>query len=620
MKNNKFVFEKKKEKKGNVNIKLIIFIVISILLLYHYFLRHYLFIKKEEVTYDEFYNDIKNDNIEKVTIYDKEYLVYKDKEKSNTKKYLYLDETIAPKLKFDQNEVKFTIQHKESFTILKLFMFIAHIVYYFLIFILLMNIIHYFKKNLGDDSGINNEMIKDAIQAKINNTTTLNQVGGLFQIKKEVLEFSEIILHPDKFLEMGAKIPKGLLMTGPPGTGKTMLAKAIAKEYDTPFFYVSGSDFSKPIVGMGTIFVKSIFNTARKFKPCIIFIDEIDSIGSKRSSSNSSSHSEEKNSILNSLLTEMDGFQENNRGIIIMAATNRVDTLDPALLRPGRFDRIVDFKTPTHDERKDIIKIYVDKIKISEKEKPKLIEYITEETPGFTGAKISNIINEACIYAVKNNFTHVNYKSIVPSIDYVLYGYSKPISILSKTELMTVAYHEAGHTLISLVCKDIQDAVKLTIIPRSKGALGFTKLKAQESKNLYSKKELICQILLGMGGRAAEEYKFGNFNITTGASHDLETFNNIAKQLVMYYGMDSEIGLLQKDMDRDVNTFILERIKKLINNLYKVCLYIMEDYSLLLEDLTKRVLKKETIVIEDEKFNYKKIIDIEKYINKVLYK
>lgn len=592
-------------------IKLILFLIICSLIIYQ-FIDSYNY-NKIEITYNDFKNDLDAKKFDSVVIYDKEYLVYKA---DNKVKLLFLDEFLVNKEDFIKGTPTFKIRHKERFTITKFFNIFVLIVYYFMIFLIFINILHFFKKNIGEDKSINQDMIKDAIQAKMNNTTTLDSIGGLFEIKKEVLEFSDITLNPDKYLDMGAKIPKGLLMSGPPGTGKTMLAKAIAKTYDTPFFYISGSDFSKPIVGMGTIFVKSIFNTARKFKPCIIFIDEIDSIGSKRSSS-STSHSEEKNSILNSLLTEMDGFQENNRGIIIMGATNRIDTLDPALLRAGRFDRIVDFKTPTLEERKDIINIYIDKIKTNPKEKKKLVEYVTDETPGFTGAQVYNIINESCIHAAKNNYSNVNYKSIVQSIDYVLYGYSKPLSILSKKELMTVAYHEAGHTLVSLVCKDILDAVKLTIIPRSKGALGFTKLKAEENRNLYSKKELICKILLGMGGRAAEEHKFGNYEITTGASSDLESLNNIAKELVMYYGMDSEIGLLQKK-ERDINTFILERIKEVINNLYKVCLYMMDDYSELLEDLTKKVLKKETIIIEDEKLKYKVIPDIEKYINDIV--
>lgn len=603
----------KKGQTGTI-IKLLIFLSIIILIIRNFYFGYNY--DKEEITYEEFSKDLGKEYFDNVIIYDKEYLVYKSKENNKTK-LLFLDEFLVDKIKFEQSTVKFKIRHKERFSILKFLNIVVYIVYYFMIFLVFINIIHFFKKNIGEDQSINKDMIKDAIEAKINNNTTLKSVGGLFEIKKEVLEFSEITLNPSKYIEMGAKIPKGLLMTGPPGTGKTMLAKAIAKEYDTPFFYISGSDFSKPIVGMGTIFVKSIFNTARKFKPCIIFIDEIDSIGSKRSSSANSGHLEEKNSILNALLTEIDGFKENNSGIIIMAATNRIDTLDPALLRAGRFDRIVDFKTPTYDERKDIIQIYIDKIKINSKEKNKLVEYILNETPGFTGAQIYNIINESCIYAAKNNLNNVSFESIITSIDYVLYGYSKPISILSNKELMTVAYHEAGHTLISLVCKDIQDAVKLTIIPRSKGALGFTKLKPEENRNLYSKKELICKILLGMGGRAAEEYKFGNYEITTGASHDLESLNSIAKELVIYYGMDSEIGLLQKK-DRDINTFILERVQKIINNLYKVCLYIIEDYSNLLEELTKRVLKKETIIIKEEKLSYKVIPNIEKYIDKVL--
>lgn len=610
---------KDNNKKGKNIFKFLIFLIIIILIIYN-FIDSYNYNKKE-ITYKIFKEDLEKNNIDNVSIYDREYLVYKTKD-TKEKKVLFLDDFLIQKLDFknDSKNIDFKIRHKERFTITKFLMIFYEIVKYFFILMIFINIFHYFKKTLGDNESINKELINNAIQAKINNTTTLDKVGGLFEIKKEVLEFAQIILEPEKYIEMGAKIPKGLLMTGPPGTGKTMLAKAIAKEYDTPFFYVSGSDFSKPIVGMGSIFCKSIFNTARHFKPCIIFIDEIDSIGSKRSSSVSSSSTDEKNSILNCLLTEMDGFNEDNKGIIIFAATNRIDTLDPALLRAGRFDRIVDFKTPTLEERKDIINIYVDNIKINKKEKPKLIEYITNETPGFTGAQVYNIINESCMHAVKTNQKYVSYNSIVQSIDYVLYGHSKPISILSKKELMTVAYHEAGHTLVSLVCKDIQDAVKLTIIPRSKGALGFTKLKAEENRNLYSKKELICKILLGMGGRAAEEHKFGNFEITTGASHDLETLNNIARELIMYYGMDSEIGLLQKKDSRDINTFILERIKKVINNLYKVCLHMMNDYSNLLEDLTKRVLKKETIIIKDEKLKYKVIPDIEKYMNDILLK
>lgn len=609
---------KDKNKKGKDILKFLIFLVIIILIIYN-FIDSYNYNKKE-ITYKIFKDDLDKNNIDNVSIYDKEYLVYKTKD-TKEKKVLFLDDSLIQKLKFenDSKNIDFKIRHRERFTITKFLTIFYEIIRYFFILMIFINILYYFKKTFGENESINKELINNALQAKINNTTTLDKVGGLFEIKKEVLEFAQIILEPEKYIEMGAKIPKGLLMTGPPGTGKTMLAKAIAKEYDIPFFYVCASDFSKPIVGMGSIFCKSIFNTARHFKPSIIFIDEIDSIGSKRSSSVSSSSVDEKNSILNCLLTEMDGFKE-DMGIIVFAATNRIDILDRALLRAGRFDRIVDFKTPTLEERKDIINIYINNIKINNKEKPKLIEYITNETPGFTGAQIYNIINESCMHAVKTNQKYVSYNSIVQSIDYVLYGHSKPISILSKKELMTVAYHEAGHTLVSLVCEDIQDAVKLTIIPRSKGALGFTKLKAEENRNLYSKKELICKILLGMGGRAAEEYKFGNFEITTGASQDLETLNNIAKELIIYYGMDSEIGLLQKKDSRDINTFILERIQKVINNLYKVCLHMMDDYSDLLEDLTKRVLKKETIIIKDEKLKYKVIPDIEKYMNDILLK
>ena len=315
----------------------------------------------------------------------------------------------------------------------------------------------------------------------------LTDIAGLHQTKNDVLEFSEIVMKPERYLKLGTKIPTGILMEGPPGTGKTMLAKAIADKFDSKFYLINGSDFIQPIVGTGTMKVKELFKTARENKPAIIFIDEIDAIGKSRNTGKSVGN-DERDNILNSLLVEMDGFEDNSE-VLIMGATNRVDSLDQALLRPGRFDRVVKFDLPDLEERKDILNSYYPKYKINNKvNQNDLINNLGMSTYGFNGAMISNLFNEASIRAVRSNLDSIDTNSFNEALEYVTLGNRKE-NFISKKEKEIIAYHEAGHALISYILNDVPSPNKVSIVPRANGALGFSQAIPEYEKKLYTKED-----------------------------------------------------------------------------------------------------------------------------------
>ena len=374
------------------------------------------------------------------------------------------------------------------------------------------------------------------VYVKSSNGIKFTDVAGEDEAKENLTEIVEYLHDPDKYKEIGASMPKGILLVGPPGTGKTMLAKAVAGEANVPFFSMSGSEFVEMFVGMGASKVRDLFKQAKEKAPCIVFIDEIDAIGKKRDGQVGGN--DEREQTLNQLLTEMDGFEGNN-GVIILAATNRPESLDPALLRPGRFDRRIIVDKPDLKGRVEILKVHSKDVKMDETVD---LDAIALATSGAVGSDLANIINEAAILAVKNGRKAVSQKDLYEAVEVVLVGKEKKDRILSQEERRIVSYHEVGHALVSALQKDAEPVQKITIVPRTMGALGYVMQVPEEEKYLNTKAELEAMLVGLLGGRAAEEVVFGN--VTTGASNDIEKATQIAKAMITQYGMSEKFGLM----------------------------------------------------------------------------
>ena len=366
---------------------------------------------------------------------------------------------------------------------------------------------------------------------------TFKDVAGLQEEKEDLEEVVDFLKSPQKYTKVGARIPKGVILVGPPGTGKTLLAKAVAGEAGVPFFSISGSDFVEMFVGVGASRVRDLFEEGKRHAPCIIFIDEIDAVARQRGTGMGGGH-DEREQTLNQLLAEMDGF-DTNKGLLVLAATNRPEVLDPALLRPGRFDRRIIVDKPDLKGRVDVLKVHAKDVKMDESVN---LEEIALATSGAVGSDLANMINEAAINAVKNGRQVVSQKDLFEAVEVVLVGKEKKDRIMSAEERRIVSYHEVGHALVTALQKNTEPVQKITIVPRTMGALGYVMQTPEEEKFLNTKKELEAMIVVALGGRAAEEIVFDT--VTTGASNDIEQATKIARAMITQYGMSDRFGLM----------------------------------------------------------------------------
>ena len=428
-----------------------------------------------------------------------------------------------------------------------------------------------------------------------------SDVAGEDEAKESLAEIVDYLHDPKKYSEVGASMPKGVLLVGPPGTGKTMLAKAVAGEANVPFFSMSGSEFVEMFVGMGASKVRDLFSQAKEKAPCIVFIDEIDAIGKKRDGQIGGN--DEREQTLNQLLTEMDGFEGNN-GVIILAATNRPESLDPALTRPGRFDRRVPVELPDLKGREEILKVHAKKIKIAED-----VDFhtIARMAAGASGAELANIVNEAALRAVRNNRKFVTEADLEESIEVVIAGYQKKNAVLSTKEKLVVAYHEIGHALVAAKQTNSAPVQKITIIPRTSGALGYTMQVEQGDKYLMTKEEIENKIATFTGGRAAEEIIFGQ--ITTGASNDIEQATKLARAMITRYGMSEDFDMVametvnnqylggdaslacSADTQKEIDRMVVELVKKE----HEKAKDILTENRKKLDELAQFLYEKETI-------------------------
>ncbi len=465
-------------------------------------------------------------------------------------------------------------------------------------------------KRMGQGSGIMTlGKSKAKIVAQTDVGVTFKDVAGQDEAIQELQEILEFLRTPGKFTQLGAKIPKGILLVGPPGTGKTLLAKAVAGEAGVPFFSISGSDFIEMFVGLGAARVRDLFEQAAKLAPCLVFIDELDALGKARGAGNFAGH-DEREQTLNQLLVEMDGFQP-NLGVIILAATNRPEILDPALLRPGRFDRHILVDRPDLKGRIDILKVHTRNMKLSADVD---LEIIARRTPGFTGADLANLVNEGALLAARKELKEVTPRELEEAIDRIVAGLEKKNRVLNEKEKRTVAYHETGHALVASFRKTAEKVHKISIVPRGIGALGFTLQLPTEDRYLMSKLELLEKIDVLLGGRGAEITIFNE--ITTGAQNDLQRATEIARSMVTLYGMTDNLGSVtyeqtpspflqqsfypaQREISDETARLIDLEVRNIIDSRMKEVLITLKEHEDLLHKVAQRLLEKETLESEE---------------------
>ena len=434
---------------------------------------------------------------------------------------------------------------------------------------------------------------------------TFKDVAGQDEAKESLQEIIDFLHNPQKYTEIGAKLPKGALLVGSPGTGKTLIAKAVAGEANVPFFSISGSDFVEMFVGMGASRVRDLFQQAAKVAPCIIFIDEIDAVGRSRDSKFGGN--DEREQTLNQLLSEIDGF-DSNKGIVCLAATNRPEVLDKALLRPGRFDRRIIVDRPNLQGRLDTLKVHTRKIKLAEDVD---LRKIAQATAGAVGADLANLVNEAALRAVRQGRQAVNQEDLMVSFEVVIAGTEKKNTVLTDTEKRLVAYHEVGHALVAALEKHTDPVTKITIVPHTSGALGYTMYAPEEEKYLSTKDELLVDLKSTLGGRAAEQVVFGVQ--TTGAANDIQRATSLAKRMVTLYGMSDELGLMAPasvnsqyldgqaylDCSQETAAVVDKAVQRIMDRCYNEAKQLLTDNRSLLDEISEYLLVKETITGEE---------------------
>ena len=506
--------------------------------------------------------------------------------------------TLSNELVGNGVDVKEEIQEDNSFILM--------VLYYGITFAILFMFMRTLTKRMGGD-GMMGGFGKSKAKVYMEKQTgvTFKDVAGQDEAKESLKEIIDFLHNPQRYAEIGAKLPKGALLVGSPGTGKTLLARAVAGEADVPFFSISGSDFVEMFVGMGASRVRDLFQQAAKVAPCIIFIDEIDPVG--RSRDNRYGNNSEQEQTLNQLLSEIDGF-EPSKGIVCLAATNRPEILDKALLRPGRFDRRIIVDRPNYQGRLDTLKVHTRKIKLSEDVD---LKKIAQATAGAVGADLANLVNEAALRAVRMGRKAVNQEDLLVSFETVIAGSEKKNTVLTEMEKRLVAYHEVGHALVSALEKHAQPVSKITIVPHTSGALGYTMYLPEEEKFLSTRQELEVELKSLVGGRAAEQLVFGVQ--TTGASNDLQRATALARNMVSQYGMSSDLGLMTTattqnsyldgtpymDCSQDTAARVDREVKNLLDSAFDSALSILKENRALLDEVSEYLLLKETITGEE---------------------
>lgn len=573
--------------------------------------------KIEEVDYGKFMTAINNKKIEKVQIEDNQIMFTQKGNETVYKTGLMDDPTLTQRLYDSGAKFSKDITEETSPVLSAILSFVIPL----LIFIWLGR---YMSKKLVEKTGGKNSMAfgMGKSNAKVYVPSTegdikFDDVAGEEEAKENLQEIVDYLHNPAKYSEVGASMPKGVLLLGPPGTGKTMLAKAVAGEANVPFFSISGSEFVEMFVGMGASKVRDLFSQAKEKSPCIVFIDEIDAIGKKRD--NQLSTNDEREQTLNQLLTEMDGFGGNN-GVIILAATNRPESLDPALTRPGRFDRRVPVELPDLKGREDILRVHAKKIKLADN-----VDFhtIARMAAGASGAELANIINEAALRAVRQKRRAVTQADLEESIEVVIAGYQKKNAVLSDKEKCVVAYHEIGHALVAALQTNSAPVQKITIIPRTSGALGYTMQVEQGDKYLMTKEEIENKICTFTGGRAAEEIIFNE--ITTGASNDIEQATKLARAMITRYGMSDDFDMVAMETvtnqylggdsslacSADTQNEIDKKVIELVKTQHEKAKKILEENKAALNKLAQYLYEKETITGDEFMKIFNELVPVE---------